>query len=189
MKKRNPVNYIDNKQFQRMLIEYKQSVADAEKEGKEIPIITDEIGRAIQQISRGISTKKNFSDYPFKEEMILDGIENAIRAVDTFDPVKYDNPFAYFTMVIINAFIRRIQNEKKVLYTKYKFIEKAMISDELAHNTTAIHLSINLDTEYMKEFIRTYEESQRRKKEKAAEAKAMRDEMKERENNEICSDN
>jgi DNA-directed RNA polymerase specialized sigma24 family protein len=57
--------------------------------------------------------------------MISDGIENCLQYIDNFDPKKSKNPFAYFTQIIYFAFIRRIQKEKRYMYTKYKAIEHA----------------------------------------------------------------
>jgi hypothetical protein len=44
--------------------------------------------------------------------------------IGNFDPDKSTNPFAYFTQIIYFAFLRRIDKEKKALYTKYKEIER-----------------------------------------------------------------
>ena len=61
--------------------------------------------------------------------MIADGIENAINAVKSFDSKKSQNPFAYFTQIIWWAFVRRIQAEKKYLYTKYAVSRRAELLD------------------------------------------------------------
>jgi hypothetical protein len=61
----------------------------------------------------------------FREEMVSDGIENAIMYLDNFDPEKSKNPFAYITQIIFFAFLRRIQKEKKQCYVKMKLFERA----------------------------------------------------------------
>jgi hypothetical protein len=54
--------------------------------------------------------------------MISDGIENCLIAVKKFNPLKSENPFAYFTQIVYFAFIRRIQKEKKQQDIKYKML-------------------------------------------------------------------
>ena len=72
------------------------------------------------KIATHLSYKPNFINYTFREEMISDGVENCLQYIDNFNPDKSKNPFAYFTQIIYFAFLRRIQKEKKYLYTKYK---------------------------------------------------------------------
>jgi hypothetical protein len=50
--------------------------------------------------------------------------------IKSFDPDKYNNPFAYFTQIIYHAFILRIQKEKKQQYVKYKSLEQAILSND-----------------------------------------------------------
>jgi len=131
MKKKKPVNYIDNKTFLSYLIQYRDKCSKAESEDKPKPQVTEQIGMCIFQIAERLATKPNFSGYMFKEEMISDGIENAVDAVLKFNPEKSQNPFAYFTQIIWYAFIRRIEKEKKQLYTKKKYYDNQYINREL----------------------------------------------------------
>jgi hypothetical protein len=54
--------------------------------------------------------------------MILDGVENCLQYFNNFDPLKSNNPFAYYTQIIYYAFLRRITNEKKQTFIKNKII-------------------------------------------------------------------
>ncbi len=56
---------------------------------------------------------------------------NCIKYLDNFDPLKGTNPFAYFTQFIWNAFIRRIQKEKKQLYIKMKNLEHSYSQEDI----------------------------------------------------------
>lgn len=105
------------------LIDYKDQVKLAEKEGKEIPQVPNYIGDCFIKIATHLSYKSNFINYTFRDDMISDGIENCLTAAAKFDPEKSSNPFAYYTQIIYFAFIRRIQKEKKQQATKYKIIE------------------------------------------------------------------
>lgn len=129
--KRKPKNYIDNKTFLSYLVDYREACDKAEEEEIPRPQVTEKIGLCFFQIANRLATKPNFSGYMFKEEMVCDGIENAVDAVLKFNPEKSQNPFAYFTQIIWYAFIRRIEKEKKQLYTKKKYYDNQFVNREL----------------------------------------------------------
>ena len=106
-------HYVDNKHLFAVIIEYKASVAEAKANDKPKPLIPNYVGECILLIAKRLSTKPNFVNYSYRDEMISDGIENCISYFDNFDPEKSNNPFAYFTQIIYFAFLRRIQKEKK----------------------------------------------------------------------------
>lgn len=110
---RKPVMYINNAEFLEAFKRYIEKREQAKVEGKDPPRVPEEIGAAFIQIATRLSTRHNFNGYTYREEMISDGILNAIEAVDSFDPSKSSNPFGYFTQVIFWAFLRRIEKEKK----------------------------------------------------------------------------
>jgi len=87
------------------------------------PIVPDYIGDCFIKIANHLAYKSNFINYSFRDEMILDAIENCLTYMHNFDPNKSRNPFAYFTQITYYAFVRRIQKEKRQLQTKYKYIE------------------------------------------------------------------
>jgi len=122
-KKEESKHYIDNKQFLAALIEYKKEVNRAKKNNEERPQVPDYIGDCFIKIANHLAYKSNFINYSFREDMILDAIENCLIYMDNFDPKKSSNPFAYFTQITYYAFLRRIQKEKKHLQTKYRYIE------------------------------------------------------------------
>lgn len=116
-------HYVDNKQFLAAIKEYRQQVQEAEESGQPKPQVSNYIGECILKIATHLSYKPNFINYTYKDDMILDGIENCIQYIDNFDPAKSSNPFAYFTQIIYFAFLRRISNEKKQSYIKNKLIK------------------------------------------------------------------
>ena len=121
--RKNPEHYVDNKEFLRYMIEFREMTKYAEDNNQPTPPIPDEIGIIFQKIASHLSFKSNFINYAFRDDMISDGIENCIQYIHNFDPNKSKNPFAYFTQIIYYAFLRRIQKEKKQLYVKYKSLE------------------------------------------------------------------
>jgi hypothetical protein len=116
-------HYVNNADFLQALIEYRNQVAQAAAEGKDKPIISNYIGECILKIATHLSYKPNFINYSYRDDMILDGVENCIQYIDNFNPDKSNNPFAYFTQIIYYAFLRRIAKEKKQSYIKGKLIQ------------------------------------------------------------------
>ncbi len=116
-------NYIDNKEFFQAMSEWKKEVIEAEDSGEDKPPVTDYIGKCFMDIAEHLSYRPNFINYPYREEMISDGIENCLMYAHNFDPEKSKNPFSYFTQIIYYAFLRRIEKEKKQSYIKYRLTE------------------------------------------------------------------
>ena len=163
--------YVNNKDFLAALIEYRKQVVEAEENNGPRPRVPNYIGECVMKIATHLARKPNFMNYTFRDEMVADGIENCLQYIDNFDPEKSKNPFAYFTQIIWYAFLRRIQKEKKLLYTKYKMTEQVnlmnMTSDTQDHDS-GFDFGDNIkmsewSTEYMNTFIEEFEATKRRK--------------------------
>ena len=113
-------HYVDNERFCEAMTEWKQLVIEAEAQDEPRPPISEYIGECFVKIAEHLSRKPNFINYPFRDEMIADGIENCLMYAHNFNPEKSKNPFSYFTQMIYYAFLRRIEKEKKQNYVKYK---------------------------------------------------------------------
>ena len=61
--KRDGEHYVNNREFSQAVLEYVQAVRAAEKDAKEIPRITEYIGRCFLKIAEGLSHKPNFIRY------------------------------------------------------------------------------------------------------------------------------
>ena len=120
MAKQKSQHYVDNKEFLRAMIEWKEECNEAD----EILPVTNYIGECFLKIATHLSYRPNFINYTYREEMISDGIENCLQYVKNFNPEKSNNPFAYFTQIIYYAFLRRIAKEKRQTHIKNKMIEK-----------------------------------------------------------------
>jgi hypothetical protein len=123
MAKKKSDHYIDNQMFFQEMKMWKALVTAANKAGEKHPPVTTYIGECFMKIAENLSRKPNFINYPYRDEMISDGIENCLLYAYNFDPSKSSNPFSYFTQIIYYAFLRRIQKEKKQIYIKLKKIE------------------------------------------------------------------
>ncbi len=170
-KKQTKNEYVNNKDFLKALVQYKSDVKHAEKNQLTRPRVPNYIGECVMKIATHLARKPNFMNYTFKDEMVSDGIENCLQYIDNFDPEKSNNPFAYFTQIIWYAFLRRIQKEKKLLYTKYKMTEHVnimnMTADTQEHDS-GFDFGDNIkmsewSTEYMNTFIEDFEATRRRK--------------------------
>lgn len=159
-------HYVDNKQLYAVIVEYKNQLEIAELNNQDPPPIPNYVGECILQIAKRLSTKPNFINYSYREEMISDGIENCISYFNNFDPSKSDNPFAYFTQIIYYAFLRRIQKEKKQVYIKHKTAENSMVFNELVEmdeNDLPFAVS-DFDSENVSDFIKAFEDNMNKKK-------------------------
>ena len=158
-------HYINNPDFLRALIEYKEKKELSTKNKTEPPPIPNYIGECFMKIAEGLSHKPNFINYTYRDEMMSDGIENCLMYFNNFDPTKSNNPFAYFTQIIYYAFLRRIQKEKKQTYVKYKATEQMGILDEFEMLELEDGSSMQFQMyDNIAEFIETYEDAKEKKK-------------------------
>lgn len=169
-KKKDKTNhYVDNKVFLAEMIKYRDSVIEANAGNASRPVVPNYIGDCLFKIASHLARKPNFANYTFKEDMIMDGVENCLLYIDNFNPEKSKNPFAYFTQIIYYAFLRRIQKEKKQLYVKYKSMENEMmntiINDDTGTAQALIGSGVHDDysEEFIGEFIESFEENKRKK--------------------------
>ena len=127
-------HYINNKEFSLAVVEYVKTVNEAKEKDKSIPKVTDYIAQCFIKIAEGLSHRPNFVRYTYREEMVMDAVENCLRAIgnykiETATRTGNPNAFSYFTQICYFAFIRRIAKEKKQQDIKFKFIEKMGIED------------------------------------------------------------
>ena len=125
-------HYVNNKEFSGRIVEYVTSVTAAVRTGKEVPIPTEYIGTCLLKIAEGLSRKPNFIRYTYREEMVMDGVENCLKAINNYNiavatRTGLPNAFAYFTQICYFAFLRRISREKKQQDIKQLYIIHANI--------------------------------------------------------------
>ena len=174
IKKKRKRNYVNNPDFLQALKDYKAICLECDKIDMQRPAIPKYIGECIFIISTRISTRKNFSGYAFREDMIMDGVETCFRYIDRFNADKYDNPFGFFSIVIWRAFLQRIAKEKRQLYLKYKNSQLIHISGGSYYNDSSSDTGISSggnDIDYMNAYIEEYEEKVAEKKKKLKETK------------------
>lgn len=126
----NKPHYVDNKLFSQSVVDYVNTVNSAHAEGKDTPTVPEYIARCFLRIAEGLSHRPNFIRYTYREEMVMDAVENCLKAVKNYDistktRTGTPNAFSYFTQICFYAFLRRIQKEKKQFDVKMKYIEEA----------------------------------------------------------------
>lgn len=148
---------------------YYNACLEAENKQLPLPRIPDYIGECFLLLATRIANKGNFIGYPYREEMISDAVLNCVMQIRSFNPMKGNNPFAYFTRVILNAYMRRIKAEKRDYYLKIKNRERMHMQEELMYGTPQPKRSPG--HEIVDEYVRAYEKSAADKKEKATQDK------------------
>ena len=130
MARRAKEHYVNNKEFSHAVVDYVNSVNEARAKEKVEPKITNYIGSCFLKIAEGLSHKPNFFSYTYREEMVMDAVENCIKAIMNYNIEKatrtgLPNAFAYFTQISYYAFLRRIAKEKKQQDIKERYIDYA----------------------------------------------------------------
>jgi len=131
--KRASIHYVNNAEFSQAVVDYVTTVQEAKKNKQQLPIVPDYIASCFLRIAEGLSHKSNFIRYTYREEMVMDAVENCLKAIENYNleaatRTGKPNAFAYFTQITWYAFLRRIAKEKKQQDIKLKYLSKADIS-------------------------------------------------------------
>ena len=127
MAKKQSVHYVNNKEFSLAVVAYCKVLREAKEAEANLPIVTNYIAQCFLKIGEGLSHKSNFIRYTYREEMVMDAVENCLRAIENYNieaatRTGLPNAFAYFTQISWYAFLRRIEKEKKQQDIKLKYI-------------------------------------------------------------------
>lgn len=138
MKAKEKPHYVSNKQFSQAVVEYCTDVRTAKENKQSIPVVPDYIASCFLKIAEGLSHKANFVRYTYREEMVMDAVENMLKAIENYNieaATRSGNPnaFAYFTQISWFAFLRRIEKEKKQQNIKLKWMSEVNIEELLGH--------------------------------------------------------
>ena len=129
-KKSKNIHYVNNQEFSAAVVDYVGTVKEAKDANKRIPVVTDYVATCFLRIAENLSHKSNFIRYTYREEMVMDAVENCLKAVENYDinastRTGKPNAFAYFTQIIWYAFLRRITKEKKQQEIKEKYLSQS----------------------------------------------------------------
>ena len=181
-------HYVNNAEFSQSVVNYVQTVREAKNNKMQLPTVPDYIAQCFLRIAEGLSHKSNFIRYTYREEMVMDAVENCLRAVENYDIDKATrtgkpNAFAYFTQISWYAFLRRIAKEKKQQDIKFKYLAQSGLDDfvdmgDAANGTAGTVAGHFIDTlkdridrvKSTDSKIKDYAESQKKKKKKVKTA-------------------
>ena len=132
--KRASIHYVNNADFSQAVVDYVKTVNEATKNNEKRPIVPDYIAQCFLRIAEGLSHKSNFIRYTYREEMVMDGVENCLKAIENYNieaatRTGKPNAFAYFTQITWYAFLRRIAKEKKQQDVKLKYLTQSGIEN------------------------------------------------------------
>ena len=181
MKPKDKPHYVNNADFSMAVVDYVKSANDAKEKHLAKPIVTNYIARCFLKIAEGLSHKANFVRYTYREEMVMDAVENCLKAIENYNletatRTGKPNAFAYFTQISWYAFLRRIQKEKKQQDIKMKYLSETglelLLQEEFETNpaagqTHAFVESLKQRIDLIKEHdntIKDYEKKDRKKR-------------------------
>ena len=180
-KPQNKPHYVNNANFSQAVVDYVRHANEEVEAGRSRPIVPNYVAECFLKIAEGLSHKANFVRYTYREEMVMDAVENCLKAIDNYNletatRTGKPNAFAYFTQISWYAFLRRIEKEKKQQDVKMKFIAEADVLDFL---NTSSDIDMNDDATYsfieeLRYRIDTVKESDRMFKEYATKEKRRR---------------
>ena len=150
MARKKSIHYVNNSDLSTAVVEYVEKVDNARKKKNNIPKVPDYIAQCFLKIAEGLSHKANFIRYTYREEMVMDAVENCLKAIGNYNleaatRTGKPNAFAYFTQITWYAFLRRITKEKKQQEIKLKYLTKSGIDSfidtgsEATASDTATH--------------------------------------------------
>jgi len=183
--KRKSIHYVNNADFSQAVVDYVGDINSARKKNERIPKVPDYIAQCFLRIAEGLSHKSNFIRYTYREEMVMDAVENCLKAITNYDieaatRTGKPNAFAYFTQISWYAFLRRIAKEKKQQDVKLKYLTNSglenFLTNELGEENSQAVISHFVDTlkeridkvkiqdQHWKETVKTERKSERKKR-------------------------
>ena len=104
--KKKPKNYLNNKDMK-----YQLELSFAQ--GR----ITEELGKMFIMLAAKVAKKGCYISYSYNDEMQSQAILSLCKGWHKFN-MAYDNPFAYYTQCVKNAFTYILNNEKREMRRK-----------------------------------------------------------------------
>jgi hypothetical protein len=143
MTRKKSIHYVNNSDFSTAVVEYVKKANEARENDKKIPTVPDYIAQCFLRIAEGLSHKANFIRYTYREEMVMDAVENCLKAIGNYNleaatRTGKPNAFAYFTQITWYAFLRRITKEKKQQEIKMKYLTKSGIDSFIDVGTEGV---------------------------------------------------
>ena len=186
-KNKKSAHYVNNADFSSAVVEYVKTVNEAKSSNQTLPKVPDYIAQCFLSIAEGLSHKANFIRYTYREEMVMDAVENCLKAIENYSieaatRTGKPNAFAYFTQITWYAFLRRIAKEKKQQDIKLKYLTRSGIeqfvdgdmSDDYTMNVVGSFVDTLRDRiDKVREFdteVKAYAKEEKQRKKRAVHA-------------------
>ena len=149
--KKSKPHYVNNKEFSQAVVDYVREAQRAKEHNYNYePQIPNYVAECFLKIANGLARKPNFSGYSFRDEMVMDGVENCLKAIHNYDidaATRSGNPnaFGYFTQIIYYAFLRRIQKEQRQQDIKIKYMTSAGVESFIDLNADDANNQVGMD--------------------------------------------
>lgn len=180
-------HYVNNAEFSQAVVDYVTLAREAKNSNNTKPMISNYIASCFLKIAEGLSHKANFVRYTYREEMVMDAVENCLKAIENYNleaatRTGRPNAFAYFTQIAWYAFLRRIEKEKKQQDIKLKYLSESgielLVAEEIDNNeasreTQAFVENLRERIDLVKEsdrMINEYTKTQRKKRSRNADS-------------------
>ena len=182
MAKKKSIHYVNNAEFSQAVVDYVTICNKAKAENTTVPIVPDYIAQCFLRIAEGLSHKSNFIRYTYREEMVMDAVENCLKAIHNYNleaatRTGKPNAFAYFTQITWYAFLRRISREKKQQDIKLRYLSRSgmenfvdnELGDEMSQQVVGAFVDglrdridkVKVQDEQVKEFAKTEKKRRR----------------------------
>ncbi len=147
MARRKSIHYVNNAQFSQAVVDYVGHLEECRKDEITLPKVPDYIAQCFLRIAEGLSHKANFIRYTYREEMVMDAVENCLKAISNYNleaatRTGKPNAFAYFTQITWFAFLRRITKEKKQQEIKMKYLTKAGVDNFIDTGSEGVAINV-----------------------------------------------
>jgi len=78
-------HYVNNRDFSNAVVEYVNEKNTALEAGNDAPIVPNYVAECFLKIAEGLSHRPNFVRYTYREEMVMDAVENCLKAVGNYN--------------------------------------------------------------------------------------------------------
>lgn len=171
---KKPREYVNNEELYKEFVEYHKEKVWCEYLELPPPKLSDAIGDAVIKIA---TNRCNFRDYVrytnnWKEEMIGNAIVTCVASASKFNPILYNKPFSYITMIADNAIKEMLNKQYKQDYIKNKLYDKHKGHMSTGGDDDASLLTTEDEDMYKDclERISKFEESQERRRRRNSSA-------------------
>lgn len=94
--------YLNNKVMLEEIIECRKTM-----------VISDKLARMLMLLTARYAGRSNFRSYSYIDEMQAEALVMLTRGILSFNPEKSSSAFSYATTIVHNAFLRRLNLEKR----------------------------------------------------------------------------